>query len=109
MAKSTEDAASDEPEKVTSELVILHDRLDGLWERYLELLARYQRAQQDAQKFLSSVRFHHPALISRTSLTLLPGILLTHPSQLQVPGPETVRSGLLRRADESFETMSHED
>ena len=40
---------------LADDLVALHDRLDALWERYLDHVDQYQKAQHELQKQLSSV------------------------------------------------------
>jgi len=39
----------------TKDLVAMHDHLDELWQQYLTHLDRYQKAQNDLQRQLSSV------------------------------------------------------
>ena len=39
----------------TDDLHFFHDKLDTLWQRYLDHLDRYQKAQNELQKDLSAV------------------------------------------------------
>jgi len=65
MAAKVNIAAQSEPKnagELPPELMALHDKLDSLWERYLNLLDTYQVAQKELQKQMSSVRSPTPNL-----------------------------------------------
>ena len=48
------------------QLVELHDHLDDLWKRYLDLVDQYQQARKDVQKYLSDVSFRIIVKANRT-------------------------------------------
>jgi hypothetical protein len=76
-------------------ILAFNDKLDRLWERYLDLLDQYQGAQRELQNDLSAVSSRQQPRIS-LCLTDTSGFLLPRPSQLQVHFPQALWARLLR-------------
>lgn len=74
----------------------MQDKLDGLWEKHLELLDQYHQAQTQLQKHMSKVSIvviiHDP---ERPSLISTIGLLLSRSSLIQITHTHALWSGLL--------------
>lgn len=80
----------------------LTEKLDGLLERYLNLLDDYQKARTALTQSLSSVRSLPPvsaSFVLQMSLICQTGLPLSRPRKLRLTGEDAVWKGLLRRED----------